>query len=195
LCVDDELVGVLTLYGRGEHEITIAQRRAIEWLLPTLAASLATARHRPAAAVDCRTLDVRASALAALDGLLSHDRHSVTKNHSGVVAISLCTSPTLHEGENLGFVSLEVAALLSPRQSTNRCVLLLGPGQLLLCALDGADSHKLLAEASGIDRAGFARAVTVNLTPIDNPLELQDRVKRMLTVVDVPRTEASDRVH
>jgi hypothetical protein len=186
---------VLTLYGQSEHEITIAQRRVIEWLLPTLAASLATARHKPAAAVDCRTSAVRTSALSALDGLLSHDRHSATKAPSGVLAISLSIAPSLHNDINLDVAALEIATLLSPQHSSNRCVLILGPGQLLLCALDSTPSRDLQVEALSATRSSLSRAVTATLTPIDSSLELQDRLKRMLTAVDVSRTESSDRVH
>jgi hypothetical protein len=119
----------------------------------------------------------------------------VAKGQGGVISISLSAAASLDQASSLEIASLEAAAMLSPRHPTNRCVLLIGPGQLLLCALDGAGSQELLTEAAAVQSARFNRNVAANVTPIDSSLQLQDRVRKMLATVNAPRTDAIDRVH
>ncbi len=74
LCVGETLIGVLSLYGRADQEITVGQRRALESLLPSMATSLGSAIRRPHTSIDCSDDATRTAALTALDALLSHDQ-------------------------------------------------------------------------------------------------------------------------
>ncbi len=198
LCTGEVLTGVMSMYGRPHQEITMAQRRALESLLPTIASSLNTALRRPAFSINCVNDDVRAAAMAALDALLSHDRHSSDgAARSSVLAVTntKTASDTRHPARRSD-ADAELCARLSPHVSPPRCVLRVSPGNLLLFALDNSTAEQLLKEVENITAHHELNRYTVTSSPIRNPLELHVRVKRMLesAVQDLPQPGA-DRVH
>ena len=88
---------------------------------------------------------------------------------------------TLHRAQlSLDSATRRLAALLSPRKADNRCVLRVGDGQLLVCALDGASTDILMAEADKARNTRSLNTFSCSLTPVKTPLELQDGVRRML---------------
>lgn len=182
LRVDDDLLGVLTLYGQAGQEITTDQRRALESLLPTISATVQDALLRPAISIDCRHQHIRDAALSAMDSLLSHNRLASQLPHGCAIAISLDPPPSDTPRAQLSIESAarELAALLSPKHSDNRCVLKLTGSQFLLCALDDADTGVLMAEAHKATSARALQSVECTLVPVNTSLELQDRVQRAL---------------
>ncbi|MBP7775831.1 MAG: HD domain-containing protein [Acidobacteria bacterium] len=197
LSVDDTLVGVLSLYGRADQEISVGQRRALESLLPTMAVSLWSALQRPGAAIDCADDVTRTAALAALDALLSHDRHVNAATRGAILAVSV--SPRAQDSSHADRVELvgpELAARLSPRGARNRCVLRLAPGQFLLCSLDGASAQDLEHEVASANTTKLLRAFVVSSTAVNNSLELQDRVRTAVDTITSrsPQSRAS-RIH
>ncbi len=181
LIAGDILVGALTLYGQSGQEITVGQRRALESLLPTIAGSLHDALQRPSISIDCRQPHIRAAALSAMDSLLSHNRQA-TQSYGAALAISVQSTTTDSPRAQLSLDSgvRSLAALLSPRQSDNRCVVRFSPDNLLVCALDGATTEILTAEAERLSVARALQSFTLTLAPVRTSLELQDRVRRML---------------
>lgn len=184
LCVGDTLVGVLSLYGRADQEITVSQRRALESLLPSVATSIGSAIRRPTTSIDCTDDATRTAALAALDALLSHDRNASVPAKGAVVGISL-TSAAIDGArpDSIEFVGADLASALSPRGCQDRCILKLTPNQYLLCALDGAASDQLEREVAEARTARAFGAFLVSTTPLSNALDLQDRVRRSLDAV------------
>ena len=182
LCSDGAIIGVMSLYGRPDQEITMAQRRALESLLPTIASSLKDALQRPALSIDCAHDGVRVAALTALDALLSHDRHALNGTaRASVLAVSIdkvASDTPLHTGHD-GVVA-ELCVKLSPQLAQHRCVLRVGVGHLLLCAFDGTTSEQLARELEALKSLRSLNRYTISSSPIHNPLELQDRVRRML---------------
>lgn len=181
LCDGDTLLGVLSLYGRSDQEITLGQRRALESLMPTMAARLGAAFRRPSTAIDCTDPDTRLATMSALDALLSHDRHSGGERQGAVLAISL----GLPQGDSIRHTRFEIAAselamLLSPRQSTSRCVMVLSVDQFLVCALDEATADQLEREVRAASTARPLQGYVITAVRINSPLELQDRVRRVL---------------
>lgn len=181
LCVSDVVVGALTLYGQVGQEITVEQRRALESLLPTIAASLGDALQRPWISIDCRPPHIRDAALSAMDSLLSHNRLASAQSFGCALAISLegDISSTPRAQLSLDSAVRLVATLLSPRSADNRCILRLGQGHLLVCALDGASTDTLVSEAEAATGARALRAFSFTMAPVGTSLELQDRVRRM----------------
>jgi len=176
----DTLVGVLSLYGRREQEITVGQRRALESLLPSITASIGLALQRPGIAIDCAEESIRAAALSALDALLSHDRHGSSPNKGAVLSVSLdAVASGLTGPDRVDFLSTYLASVLSPYSSHSRCMLRIAPRQFFFCALDGANAQRLEQEVNAARSSNALSAVVVTSTPINNPLELQDRVRRM----------------
>lgn len=179
LIVGDTLVGVLSLYGRAEQEITVGQRRALESLLPTISAGLGAASQRPGIAIDCAEDSTRHAAMSALDALLSHER-GATSSRGSVLAvnIALLTSDTSRP-ERLEIGAIELAALLSPHRSRHRCVIKLASDQFLLCALDEATPDNLERE---IQQAACSRALgafSIVSTRLHSALDLQDRIRKL----------------
>lgn len=181
LCVNDTVVGALTLYGQAGQEVTVEQRRALESLLPTIAATLSDALQRPWVSIDCRQPHILDAALAAMDSLLSHNRLSSAQAFGSALAITMDGETSDGHRTQLSFDSAvrHVATLLSPRNADNRCVLRLGHGHLILCALDGASTDALVAEAEVATRVRSLLPFTFSMTPVGTSLELQDRVRRM----------------
>lgn len=198
LCSGDAMIGVLSLYGRADQEITVAQRRALESLLPTVSSAVFGALQRPSASIDCASPDVRAAALTAVDALLAHDRlASDGSTHATVLAVSASpvssdVSRTLDMQASLA----ELCSRLSPHLTAERCVLRITDRQLLVCAFDGTTSDRLVAELNLALSTRPMHSLVVTCSRIDNPLELQDRVRRMLesSMSEQPRTGA-DVVH
>jgi len=112
---------------------------------------------------------------------LSHNRKS-TQTHGSALAVSIespqADTPRAQLSLDSGVRS--IAAMLSPRSSGNRCVLRFDLDQLLVCALDGASTDDLLAEARAIGNVRLLQAFRLTLTPVRTSLELQDQVRRML---------------
>ena len=181
LCTGDTLVGVLSLYGRSDQEITVGQRRALESLLPTLATSLGAALLRPGAAIDCTDADTRAAALSALDAMLSHDRRVGAAQQGAVLAITLL-APQSDNGRSphLDLAAAELSTRLSPQNSLSRCVLVLSATQLLLCALDDATLEQLEREVVSASHTRSLQPFTISTSPIESPLDLQERVRVVL---------------
>ena len=180
LVVEGTTIGALTLYGQQGQEITIEQRRSLESLLPTISASLSDALHRPSISIDCRQQHIRDAALAAIDSHLSHARQQVAPSVGA--ALSLSIEAISHDARaqlSLDSAVRTASAMLSPRNSENRCVLRLGPTQLLLCALNDASTDILELEANAVRRARSLQAFEITTSPVSTPLELQEHARRM----------------
>lgn len=181
LCAGDAVIGALTLYGQAGQEITVEQRRALEFLLPTIATSLNDALQRPSISIDCRPQHIRDAALSAMDSLLSHNRLPSAHSFGCALAISLDwdAADTLRAQLSLESAVRLVATLLSPRNEDNRCILRFGHGHLLVCALDGAPTESLVAEAEAVKQTRSLQAFSFSMAPVNTSIELQDRVRRM----------------
>jgi putative nucleotidyltransferase with HDIG domain len=181
LCQGEAVVGVLTLYGQAGQEITVEQRRALESLLPSIATSLNDALQRPSISIDCRPQHVRDAALSAMDSLLSHNRLSSAKSFGCALAISFDgdTEETKRAQLSLESAVRLAAQRLSPRHPDTRCVLRLGQGDLLVCALDGAATELMIAEAEAIKQIRSLQAFPFSIAPISTSIELQNRVRQM----------------
>lgn len=193
LCIGDVLIGVITLYGRSGQEITMAERRVVEWLLPSIATTVDAALQRPGLVIDCSSSEVLTAALSALDALLSHDRHSSEHRNCGVVAVSVAALPRLDSANSLDIIDAKISNALAPRLRDNRCDLVLSPGQHLYCALDGVSPDALSDEVLAVEAGKIHGVQSVHLATINSALELQDTVRRMLASRHTPvgRTEPS----
>lgn len=182
LCVSESLVGVLTLYGHSDQEISVTGRRSLESLVPAVAHSISQALRRPGNAIDCSDPSTMAAALAALDVLVSHEGRSTGQSPSALLAISIESS--VHDSTSSQLLNIgvsELAQALSPGMSTNRCVLAFSSGHLLLCALDDATIDALLLEVDDARKALAVLGLAVAAVAIKSPLELQNRVRQILT--------------
>ncbi|MBL8138289.1 MAG: HD domain-containing protein [Acidobacteria bacterium] len=179
LSVGDALIGVLSLYGRSDQEVTVGQRRALESLLPAISASLGAAAQRPGIAIDCADEPTRQAATSALDAVLSHERGS-SSGRVSVIAVNIAhIASDTSRPERLELAAIELSALLSPYRSRHRCVIRLSNNQFLLCALDDANADVLEAE---VERAGKHRAlsaVRLLTTRLNSALDLQDRIRKI----------------
>lgn len=196
LIVGDTLIGVLSLYGRSDQEVTVGQRRALESLLPTIAAGLGAASQRPGIAIDCADESTRQAAMAALDALLSHERASSTGRGSMLAVNIAPIASDTSRPERLEVASVELAVLLSPHRSRHRCVIRLSPDQFLLCALDEAPADELERE---VQQAGAQRALGAFIlaaTRLTSALDLQDRIRKVADASPVTSTRpATSRIH
>lgn len=181
LVVDGSTIGALTLYGQVGQEISVEQRRSLESLLPTISASLNDALDRPSISIDCRQPHIRDAALAAMDSHLSHARqHGLPPVGSALgFSIEAISSESPRVQLSVESAIRVVSTMLSPRNSENRCVLRLGPTQLLVCALDGASADTLELEAHAVRKARSMQAFVVTTSPVSTPLELQDHARRV----------------
>lgn len=179
LILGDTLIGVLSLYGRADQEISVERRRALESLLPTISAALGAATQRPGIAIDCADQSTRLAAMSALDALLSHERGASSKRGCILaVHISHIVSDTSRPGMRK-LAAIDLAAALSPHGSSNRCVIRLSDAQLLLCALDDSPPDALEREAAnaGANRAlGSFEVLTVRL---NSALDLQHHIRKV----------------
>ena len=198
LCCGEAMIGVLSLYGRADQEITVAQRRALESLLPTISSALFSALQRPSASIDCTSPAVRAAALTAVDALLAHDRLALDgSHHATVLAISVApVGSDVNRPVDIDTALAELCSRLSPHLTAQRCVLRITHKQLLLCAFDGTTSDQLASEVILATSARAMHSLVVSWSRIDNPLELQDRVRRMLeTTTPEQSRSGADLVH
>ena len=180
LAVGNSIVGALTLYGQNGQDISVEQRRALESLLPTISATVADALQRPWIAIDCRRQHIRDAALSAMDSLVSHSRLSSAHVFGSALALHIDTETTSTH-LSLDSAARTVATMLSPRSGDNRCILWLGAGHLLVCALDGASTDVLIAEVETARQTRSLQAFSFSLSPVGTSLELQDRVRRMVS--------------
>ncbi|MEZ5418291.1 MAG: HD domain-containing protein [Vicinamibacterales bacterium] len=72
LVQNEQLVGVITLYGTQEQDISIPQRLGLESLTLTISTAVADATARPRYSIDAREHAARQATLDALETLLSH---------------------------------------------------------------------------------------------------------------------------
>ena len=179
LIVGDTLVGVLSLYGRAEQEITAGQRRALESILPTISAGLGAASQRPGISIDCADDTTRHASMSALDALLSHER-AASSSRGLVLALTLSqVASDRSRPERLELAAIELAAILSPHRSRNRCVIKLSVDQFLLCALDEATIDDLEREVEQARASRALGAFTLSAARLNSPLELQDRIRKV----------------
>ena len=189
LCVDDNLVGALTLYGHSDQVVAADQRRALESLLPTIAATLRDALQRPWISIDCCQPHIRDAALTALDSLLSHNRFSTTESAGTVLALSIDSLSPSRPRATLSVESAmrALAAALSPRHAETRCVVKMDATHLLFCALDATPIATLLAETEAAGLSRVMREHAVSVAPVSTSFELQDRVRLMVDVWTAPK--------
>lgn len=199
LCVGEMLIGVLSLYGRSDQEITVGQRRALESLLPSMASSLGAALNRPHAAVDCTEEGTRQAALAALDALLSHENYASTGVKGTVLFVSITPMhPDVGAGAAFGshLAAVELVTALSPRTNQNRCVLRLTDSQFFLCALDGSPATDLEREVEAAKALRSLNGFSIRSVLLADPLDLQDKARRVLdSATSGPKAVRANRVH
>lgn len=177
----DALIGVLSLYGRSDQEITISQRRAIEFLLPSIAESIFAALTRPSISIDCTQESTRLAALAALDALLSHDRFTSPGANCAIFSLTLRPrQPGVNEKAADELAAETLAGALSSRHAQERCVLRLADRQFLLCALNGAQSSELEDAVREVSELRGLKNYILSSSPVVDSLELHDRVARAL---------------
>lgn len=180
LALGDNLVAVLTLYGRQDQEASVEERHAVESLLPAVAAALSGAIARPSMAIDCYQPEARAVALQAMDALLSHGRHGSDGTFGSIVAVFVgaVASDLKHLSQD-GVPDL--AALICPAFSAARCVLCLPNGHYLVCSLDGSNPDQLRKQ---IEAAAAGLPIRITTVAVTTTLALQDNVRRMLQAGD-----------
>jgi len=197
LLQNGNLIGVLSLYGHSHHEISVGQRRAIESVLPAVAAALGDAASRPGVAIDCTDGVTRRAALISLDAVLSHDRRAAADGPTALVAVSVSPAPAgATRGTKHRWMVDHLVTLLSPGGSNHRCVLTFAEAQFLVCALDGASAEHLEAELTSAIASKTLAGLTVVWSRISTPLELQEWARRLDDVVqDRPTSATPLRVH
>jgi hypothetical protein len=202
LCANDAMIGVLSLYGRPDQEISASQRHTLESLLPSMSVTLDAALQRPALAIDCASPAVGDAGLSALDALLSHGRRGegeVGGSPHVVLSVSIRRAASdLHPSVDLEAATVALAQCLSPATEANRCVLVLGPGHVLLCSLDDASRERLEHEVS--TRTAKVRLLADFATTaafIRSSLELKARVQRVRESLELPEgtTAPPARIH
>lgn len=196
LIVGDTLVGVLSLYGRSDQEITVGQRRALESLLPTISARVATASRRPGIAIDCADDCTRLAAMSALDAILSHERGTSSQRGS-VLAINIAqVASDTSRPASLDLAAVEFAALLSPHRSRHRCVIRISSDHFLLCALDDASAEDLEKEVAQVESHRALWPFRLLVSRLNGALDLQDRIHK---ITDSPAATSSrgpmNRIH
>lgn len=173
------LIGVLALYGHAEQEVTVAERRSVEALLPVLGDALASSLHRPGVLVDCSDTTVRDATMATLDSLLSHPRDGALSS-SPVIHLSVTSASV--DPANSSHIQLLVSDLVqrvSPRSHANTCIVKLSSSDYFLCSLDGGTSHTLEGEVrSALGDRRFSGLI-VQTMPIRDSLELQHLARRV----------------
>jgi putative nucleotidyltransferase with HDIG domain len=180
LVVGNSLVGVLTLYGESGQAISVEQRCALEVLLPSVSTSLADSLQRPCIAIDCRRAHVCDAAVAAVDSLLSHSRSQPVPRASSILGVEMEVVSTDTQVVKLSLESAtrNFATLLAPASANNRCVLVLGPGQFLVCALDDAPAESMVAEAVAASQSRASLDFVFTVSSVSTPLDLRARVLR-----------------
>lgn len=196
LTCGDTLVGVLSMYGRSEHEISVAERRALEALLPALGDALGACAHRPQLLIDCSDRTIRQSTLETLDALLSHFRDGISPA-PGVLHISV-TDASIDSSDDARARAILSSLLqdLTGRLPGQRCVVRLATTDYLLCALDGTDASTLESEARRVASQRPYTGLIVQVSTIKNSLELQHVAQRVLeSPVRRSDRRRSERIH
>jgi hypothetical protein len=202
LYANDTMIGVLSLYGRADQEISVSQRHTLESLLPSVSLTVDAALRRPAIAIDCASHAVGDAALSALDALLSHGRRGegdMGVSSPAVLGVSLRRAASdLRPSVDMAMATVALVQCLSPATDTQRCVLVLGPGHVLFCSLDDASRERLEQEVSS--RATKVRVLAdfeLTATPIRSSFELKARVQRVRGSLEQPEGNAAltDRIH
>ncbi|MEW6322126.1 MAG: HD domain-containing phosphohydrolase [Acidobacteriota bacterium] len=110
----EALVGVFSLYGTAEQEVSLSQRYLLEAMARPLAVALAQAeRSREAACIDARSGPARECALAVLDAYMSHGRNqrASANGDSATVAVITCGAQSQSEETERGSM-IEIQANL-----------------------------------------------------------------------------------
>ena len=192
----ETLLGVLSMYGRGDQEVSVAERRALETLLPALGDTLAASIHRPGHLIDCSDRTIRQSTLETLDSLLAHPREG-SNSPPALLHLSV-TNASIDPADDarLDVVVDALVQALSPRARDSRCIVRLSPLDYFLCALDGADLAAVEAEIRNVARGRRFGNLLIHTTPIRNSLELQHVAQR---VFDAPNRRSdrrrAERIH
>jgi putative nucleotidyltransferase with HDIG domain len=193
LVAGDHSFGAISFYGRQDQEVALSERLALESLLPTISKVIAEAAQRPALYVDCTEPTVRSAAFAALEGLLSHTRRQSPDVTAEILYLSV-SGPNGDRG--IDFVMGELLTRLSPRGSTDRCILRLSNDGLVLCSLDAATNDTLSRELTACLESPAFAGMSIAVSPIRTSLELQDFAKRVSERGMPPQqSRLIDRVH
>lgn len=192
----DVLLGVLSMYGRIDQEVSVAERRALETLLPALGDSLAAAAQRPEHLIDCADPTIRQSTLETLDSLLAHPREGANSPPALLyVSLSNVSLDPEDDARTGGIVDALIMAV-SLRSNDSRCAIRLGSLDYFLCALDGAEVATVEAEVRDAARDRRFCSLVIHVTAIRNSLELQHVAQR---VFDAPKRRSdrrrAERIH
>ncbi len=176
LCVEQNLVGVVTLYGTAEQEISMSQRHTIESLIPSIASSFELALARPDGAIDGRAPDIRAAAILALDALLSHDR--AASGHENVVLACSLNAMARCSRDEVERAAEALAQAFSPFGQGNRLVVRITEIAFLGCVTGPCDIDALTRQVNSALCELLGSGVT--FVKITSPLELQDAQRAMM---------------
>lgn len=196
MAYQDSLVAVLAVYGQPDHEVSVAQRRGAEALMPTAALRIAEALDRPSMAIDCRDEHTCAATLAVLDAVMSHDRQSIDAPIGAVLAVT--ATPTRSDAVRRLSQDADLTVLigeLCPAPDSSRCVAFVGAGLLLYFSLDGAASWSLEEELAALKRSPRLQGLDIVSAQVKTSLELQDAVRRARASAKTTVDPIADIIH
>lgn len=180
LTCGDTLVGVLSIYGRSEQEVSVSERRALEALLPALGDALGACISRPHLLIDCSDRTIRQATLETLDALLSHSREGIS-SAAGVLHVRI-TDASIDPSDDARTRVIVNAFIqdLTGHSLDQRCVVRLAPTDYLLCALDNTDASTLESECRRVANQRPYSPLVIQVLAIKNSLELQHVAQRVL---------------
>jgi putative nucleotidyltransferase with HDIG domain len=175
---NDTVVAVLTAYGKRGQDVSMAQRRTLENLAPSVSAALSDALQRGPQGIDGRRPESQQAAVSALEAALSHSDDSATSAVTLARLRTIASDASLPTTSSMPVVRHLVNGLL--RFGLKRqCVVLSDD----TCAVYSGEPHsesELRQEFTDLMASAQMQHYALESVTVRNSFDLQIAVRRLL---------------
>lgn len=188
---DNELVGVLTLYGKRHQDIQIADRRAIESTIPLIAAELGDSLRLEPRCIDARRSGVRLASFPIVEAAISRSDDGVPLY--SVIGLHIegirrdDGRPTDQHSVSGGLRTVLESTLVSGLAGH---ALLLSDASCILVA-KATDSTSLHSALAALNGSSALHRLVVRVTRLTTSLDLQIFVRRVAPSLDSSAGDAA----
>lgn len=175
---NDTVVAVLTGYGKRGHDVSMAQRRTLETLAPSVSAALSDALERGHQGIDGRRSEVQYAAVSALEAALSHSEDGASSSVTLARLRTVASDDFPPSAMSLPVVRHIVGFVLKPGLK-RQCVVLSDD----TCAVYSGDSHsesKLGQELADLMSSAEMQHYAMESVTVRSSFDLQIAVRRLL---------------
>ncbi len=175
---NDTVIAVLTAYGRRGQDVSMAQRRTLENLAPSVSAALSEALGRGPQGIDGRRSEIQDAAISALEAALSHSEEGSASTITLTRLRIIASDRVLSAASSTPVVQFVVGGLL--RTGLRRQCVVLSDDTCAIYSGDPESESSLTQELADLMSSAHLQHYSLESVTVVTSLDLQMAVRRLL---------------